>query len=104
MFSKLRGLMATVAVCALVAVSAAQASAESITGNASAEERSVNVVFDAFVLRPIGLVVTVSGAVAYGAVVAPLVAMTRPSDIGKPLEPLVLRPARYTFVDPLGEH
>ena len=47
---------------------------------------------------------TIGGAVAYGVVVAPLVAMTRPSDLGKPLEPLVLRPARYTFVDPLGEH
>jgi hypothetical protein len=30
--------------------------------------------------------------------------MTRPADIRKPLESLVLRPARYTFVDPLGHH
>ena len=45
----------------------------------------------------------IGGAVAYG-VVAPFVAMTRPSEIGKPLEPLLFRPARYTFVDPLGEH
>ena len=104
MFSKLRGLVATLAVCALLAVSAAPASAAEFATNRPAQERSVNVLFDAFVLRPLGMVVTISGAVAYGAIIAPLVAMTRPSDIGKPLEPLVLRPARYTFVDPLGEH
>jgi hypothetical protein len=104
MFSKLRGLVATLVVCALLAVSAAPAAATEFSTTRPEQERSVNVLFDAFVLRPLGLVVTVSGAVAYGVVIAPLVAMTRPSDIGKPLEPLVLRPARYTFVDPLGEH
>ena len=104
MFSKLRGLVATLVVCALLAVSAAPASAATLASNSSEQQRSVNVLFDAFVLRPLGLVLTISGAVAYGVVVAPLVAMTRPSDLGKPLEPLVLRPARYTFVDPLGEH
>jgi hypothetical protein len=104
MFSKLRGLVATLAVCALLAVSATPAAAVELSTNRPEQERSVNVLFDAFVLRPLGLVVTISGAVAYGVVIAPLVAMTRPSDLGKPLEPLVLRPARYTFVDPLGEH
>jgi hypothetical protein len=104
MFSKLRGLAATLAVCALVAVSAAPASAATLKSGGSEEERSVNVLFDALFLRPIGLAVTIGGAVAYGALVVPLVAMTRPSDLGKPLEPLVLRPARYTFVDHLGEH
>lgn len=104
MFSKLRGLVATLAVCALLAVSAAPVSAATLSTSRSEGERSVNVLFDAFVLRPLGLIVTISGAVAYGVMIAPLVAMTRPSDLGKPLEPLVLRPARFTFVDPLGEH
>ena len=104
MFSKLRGLMATLVVCAFLAVSAAPASASTLSTNRPEQERSVNVLFDAFVLRPLGLIVTISGAVAYGVMIAPLVAMTRPSDLGKPLEPLVLRPARFTFVDPLGEH
>jgi hypothetical protein len=104
MFSKLRGLVATLAVCAFLALSAVPASAVELASNSSEQERSVNVLFDALFLRPLGLVVTISGAIAYGVVVAPLVAMTRPSDLGKPLEPLVLRPARYTFVDPLGEH
>ena len=104
MFSKLRGLMATLVVCAFLAVSAAPASAVTLSTNRPEQERSVNILFDAFFLRPLGLVVTISGAIAYGVLVAPLVAITRPSDLGKPLEPLVLRPARYTFVDPLGEH
>ena len=103
MFSNLRGFTATFLVCTLLALSAAPASAEMLSSNRSTNERSVNVVFDAAVLRPLGLVMTISGAVAYG-LVAPFVAMTRPSELGKPLEPLVFRPARYTFVDPLGEH
>jgi hypothetical protein len=103
MFSNLRGLMATFLVCTLLALSAAPASAGMLSSNRSTEERSVNVVFDAAILRPLGLVMTIGGAVTYG-VLVPFVAMTRPSDLGKPLEPLVFRPARYTFVDPLGEH
>jgi len=104
MFSNLRGLVATLVVCALLALSAAPASAVTLSSNRPAEERSVNVVFDAIVLRPLGLAMTIGGAVAYGVLVAPFVAMTRPTELGKPLEPLVLRPARYTFIDPLGEH
>ena len=104
MFPNLRGLTATLLVCTLLVLSAAPASsAEMLSSNRSNDERSVNVVFDAGVLRPLGLVVTIGGALLYG-VVAPFVAMTRPSELGKPLEPLVLRPARFTFVDPLGEH
>ena len=103
MFPNLRGLTATLLVCTLLVLSAAPASADMLSTNRSTQERSVNVVFDAGVLRPLGLLVTMGGALLYG-VVAPFVAMTRPSELGKPLEPLVLRPARFTFVDPLGEH
>jgi hypothetical protein len=103
MFSVLRGRMATFALCALLLVAAAPVQAASLSSTRSAQERSVPVVMDALFLRPVGLVMTIGGAVMYG-VAAPFVAITRPSDIAKPLEPLVLRPARYTFVDPLGEH
>ena len=100
MFSKLRCLVVTFMICALLA---APSAAFGFTGNEDVDERSVNVVFDALILRPIGLVVTGLGAVAYG-LAAPIVAITRPKDILKPLEPLVLAPARYTFVDPIGQH
>ena len=101
MFSNLRGLAAALVICALLV--AAPVSAASLSSNKSVDERSVPVVFDALFLRPIGLVMTIGGAVVYG-VSVPFVAMTRPTDLGKPLEPLVFRPARYTFVDPIGEH
>ncbi len=63
----------------------------------------VNVVFDAMLLRPMGLAVTALGGALFASV-APIVAITRPSDLRKPLDFLVLRPVRYTFVDPLGHH
>jgi hypothetical protein len=101
MFSNLRGLAAALVICALLA--AAPSSADSFSSNRSVEARAVPVIFDALFLRPIGLVMTISGAVVYG-VSVPFVAMTRPTDLGTPLEPLVLKPARYTFVDPIGQH
>ena len=100
MFSKLRGLVVTVMICALLSVPSA---ASAFTEPEDVDESSVNVVVDALILRPIGLVVTLGGAVAYG-VTAAIVGITRPKDIAKPLEPLVLAPARYTFVDPIGQH
>jgi hypothetical protein len=103
MFSILRGTVAVLALCALLVASAAPASAAKLNSNKSVDERSVPVILDALFLRPIGLAMTIGGAVLYG-VAFPFVALTRPSDLGKPLEPLVLAPARYTFIDPLGEH
>jgi hypothetical protein len=100
MFSKLRGLLVTFMICALLSVPSA---ASAFTDSDDVDQRSVNIVFDALILRPIGLVVTIGGAVAYG-VTAAIVGITRPKDIGKPLGPLVIAPARYTFVDPIGQH
>ncbi len=58
---------------------------------------------DAMVLRPIGLPMT-----GLGMAIAPLAMgvtlLTRPSDIFKPFKILVVKPARFTFVDPLGQH
>jgi len=100
MFSKLRGVVVTIMICALLSVPSA---ASAFTGNEEVDPGSVNVIFDVLVLRPIGLAVTIGGAVAYG-LTAVIVGITRPKDITKPLEPLVLAPARYTFVDPIGHH
>jgi hypothetical protein len=44
------------------------------------------------------------GAAIFVFPVGPLVAITRPTDIRQPLDFLVMRPARYTFSDPLGHH
>jgi hypothetical protein len=100
MLSKLRGVFVTIMICTLLSVPSA---AYAFTANEEVDEGSVNVIFDALILRPIGLAVTVGGAVVYG-VTAAIVGITRPKDIAKPLEPLVLAPARYTFADPIGHH
>jgi len=31
-------------------------------------------------------------------------AITRPTDIGKPWHELVVKPARFTWIDPIGSH
>jgi hypothetical protein len=67
-------------------------------------EHAVPIVVDALLLRPMGLMMTALGAVFYAFPVAPIVALTRPADLGKPFKTLVAVPARYTFVDPLGQH
>jgi len=50
-----------------------------------------------------GLVVT-----AIGAALAPLpmaiVGITHPPDVLKPFNVLVMKPVRFTFLDPIGQH
>ena len=84
---------------------ASPAAAASALGHDDSDiEQSVPVVLDVLLLRPTGLMLTAVGALVYAFPVAPLTAMTRPSDLGKPFKLLVAAPARYTFVDPLGQH
>jgi hypothetical protein len=70
----------------------------------SNEPSTVPVIFDIAVMRPIGLLTCVVGAAFYLIPVAPVVALTRPTEIAKPLGPLVGVPFRFTFKDPLGHH
>ena len=65
--------------------------------------RETPVLLDAFILRPMGLVLTGLGMAAFIPAAA-FVGLTRPSEIGKPFRLLVANPFRYTFMDPLGEH
>ena len=68
------------------------------------EASAVPMIFDVVVMRPIGLVAVIVGTLFYIVPVAPIMAITRPTDIGKPLGPLVGGPARFTFKDPIGQH
>jgi hypothetical protein len=70
----------------------------------SNEPSSVPVIFDVAVMRPLGLITCVVGAAFYLFPVAPITLLTRPTEIGKPLGPLVGVPMRFTFKDPLGHH
>ena len=102
MRTRFRKLTAAVLTGALLLLAAAPAAA--YDQETTELRHSVPMLFDILVLRPIGLVMTLAGAAVYVFPVAPLTLMTRPADIGKPLGLLVATPARFTFVDPIGQH
>ncbi|MEN8184455.1 MAG: hypothetical protein ABFS46_18170 [Myxococcota bacterium] len=59
--------------------------------------------FDALFMRPIGFGLTCAGFVTW-LFYTPIMAVTRPTNMNKPFNTLVIQPARFTFVDPLGFH
>jgi hypothetical protein len=67
------------------------------------DPRGVPVEFDATTLRPLGILMTGVGALGF-CLASPIVLITRPTDIGKVFSKLVIEPARYTWVEPLGTH
>jgi len=98
----IRRPVAALASAALILSLAAPAGA--FTRNDGDRRDSVPVVFDVLLLRPLGFLMTLGGLALYVFPVAPVTALTRPSDIAKPLGPLVAAPGRFTFGDPLGHH
>ncbi len=100
----IRQLAAALGACGLLLGFAAPAAAQSGLLTNAERASSVPVVFDALVLRPVGLVMTLVGSAIFLVPVAPVMAVTRPTDMGRPFQQLVVAPARYTFVDPLGLH
>lgn len=102
MFQRTRGLVAVLVASAVLLVGAAPAFAIGDEGLA-ATKQATPPLLDALILRPVGLLMTVTGLAVFlpaGAIVG----LTRPTDIGKPFNLLVANPFRYTFMDPLGEH
>jgi hypothetical protein len=106
MLASIRRLTATLVGVALLAASAAPALAEEtmIGRDDGGVPGQVPVVVDVLILRPIGLLITAGGLMLYAFPVLPLTALTRPTDMFKPLGPLVAAPAKFTFSDPLGYH
>lgn len=97
----LQGVAAALVAAALIF---AQVTPAAASARGFEDRREVNIIFDAMLLRPLGLAVTAIGGALFAFPIGPIVAVTRLADIRKPLDYLVLRPARYTFVDPLGHH
>lgn len=60
-------------------------------------------VVDVLILRPAGFVSLVVGTALF-LVSAPIVLISRPHEIGTPFKQLVIRPAKYIWVDPIGGH
>jgi hypothetical protein len=99
---RIRALVAALATAALIFSLAAPAAAFTRdTGNAP---NQVPAVIDVLLLRPIGLLMTATGVALYVFPVAPMTMLVRPLDIAKPLGPLVVKPGRFTFADPIGYH
>ena len=99
-----RRLAAALAIAALIVGLAHPVAAADRMYDVDDKSATVPMIFDVLVMRPIGLMMTVTGAMVYVFPVAPIMAITRPTDIGKPLGPLVVTPGRFTFGDPIGEH
>jgi hypothetical protein len=59
---------------------------------------------DLMVLRPVGLVAFAIGTILFIVPVAPLALISRPDGIGVAWNRLVVAPAKYVWVDPLGSH
>ena len=103
MLNRIRHLAAAFATAGLALTFTLPARADRMA-DISNEPSMVPVIFDVAVMRPIGLLTCVVGAAFYVVPVAPIVALTRPTEIAKPLGPLVGGPLRFTFKDPLGQH
>ena len=101
---RIRSAIAALCTVVLIAGLAGPAFGDSeFTSQLPSENASSHVVVDLLVLRPLGFAALVGGvslfipAGAYALV-------TRPQEIDKPFGWLIVKPARYLWADPLGEH
>lgn len=99
-----RSFAAALAMAGLVLSLASPALAVERLAVVENDPSAMPMMFDILVMRPIGLAATLVGTAVYVFPVLPIMAVTRPSDIAEPLEPLVAAPGRFTFSDPIGQH
>ncbi len=104
MIPRLRRFTAALMTCALLVGAGTPAFAGTFSSDIGRSEiDTVPVVLDAIFMRPIGVLMTGLGIATF-AVFAPIMLVTRPSNMNKPFNTLVVMPARFTFADPLGYH
>jgi len=102
MSNRLRRIVAVTAAALLFSMTiASTATAEYSVDQGDAANAPT--VVDVLILRPAGFVSLVIGTALF-LVSAPIVLITRPHEIGSPFKQLVIRPAKYIWVDPLGGH
>ena len=95
-----RSVAGLTAALLLVTAAATPALAQSRTQGDAA---NASPVLDVMLMRPAGFVSLVVG-VGLMVILTPLVLITRPQEINKPFEQLVVKPARFLWVDPIGSH
>ena len=101
MSNRLRQIMAATAAVLLFSTvfsTSAMARREYQTDSANA-----SATVDVLLLRPAGFVSLIVGTGLF-LVLSPIVLITRPHETGIPFTELVVRPAKYLWVDPLGGH
>jgi len=101
MSNRLRRIVAVIAATLLFSTvfsTSAMAQTRSQTDSANAPAA-----VDVLLLRPAGFISLVVGTGLF-LVLSPIVLLTRPHEIGIPFKELVVRPAKYLWVDPLGGH
>ena len=104
----LRRVVAALCAAALIVAGSAGAgfaaeTADSFEASLPAENATSPAVLDVLILRPLGIgMLAVGTALAVPATV--LTAITRPKEIYKPIQTLIVAPARYVWVDPIGKH
>ena len=100
MVRQLRRFSAVVAIAALLMAPAASFAGTNID---NVGDKGSPPMVDAFLMRPLGLMMLVLSCGLF----LPAAAITgavRPSEMHVPYEILVQGPVRYVFVDPLGSH
>ena len=88
--------------CAIAALLCGSPAAANTVQVGEINKPTTSVGFDLIILRPFGLLATGVG-VALAVPATAITALTHPQDIYKPIDFLVMRPARYTFA-PIGAH
>jgi hypothetical protein len=97
-------LVATLSVQAGPAQAASTASSShSGVGQYEHDSDAMPTLVDMMLVRPLGLGVLAAGTVLMLPVGA-FTLMTRPTNIKDPFDVLVMEPAKFVFVDPVGQH
>ena len=101
MSNRLRRILALTAATLMFTMPLSQTA---VAGDVSqGDAANASPVVDVMILRPAGFLSLLVGTGLF-LVTAPIVLVTRPHEIDKPFKQLVLRPAKYIWVDPLGGH
>jgi hypothetical protein len=101
MLRHLRTLLAALAVVGMLAVPATSAFAS--TNVELVENEKAPPMVDLFLMRPLGLVMLGASAALWVPAQAATM-LIRPTDYRVPIDQLLVRPAKFVFVDPLGGH
>jgi hypothetical protein len=101
MSNRLRRILAVMAATLMFSMTVATSASAGTVSQGDAANAPAAV--DVLLLRPAGFLSLVVGTGLFLAS-SPIILMTRPHEIGTPFKELVVRPAKYIWVDPIGGH